>query len=115
MMLTRQEIFDKAWSGLEFQGFRRSATSAGCAYRGDGGLRCALGWLIPDERYHHSLEGRGVGEPEVLNATGISHEDADFAIALQGVHDFARGATEMERRLLAFARKHDLAIPGERP
>lgn len=28
-----------------------------CAYRGEGGLRCAVGFIIPDELYNPNIEG----------------------------------------------------------
>lgn len=31
-----------------------------CQYRGDCGTKCAVGWLIPDEYYTPSMEGKGV-------------------------------------------------------
>lgn len=31
-----------------------------CAYRGDGGLKCAVGCLIPDEMYSKDFEHNGV-------------------------------------------------------
>ena len=39
-----------------------------CAYRGDRGLMCAIGCLIPDERYHPKLENRTVWDREVASA-----------------------------------------------
>ena len=59
-----QEIFDHVVPLLFAQG-KRSMYHDGngeltCAYRGDGGLRCAVGFLIPDELYYEDLEGRDV-------------------------------------------------------
>lgn len=35
-------------------------TDRSCAYRGDGGLKCAVGCLITDEAYDPAIEGQGV-------------------------------------------------------
>ncbi|MGG7519432.1 hypothetical protein ACQ3G6_16250, partial [Allorhizobium undicola] len=55
---TRQEIFDVVYRGLQEQGFRRSENNYRCAYRSSEGLKCAVGQLIPDERYSADLEGK---------------------------------------------------------
>lgn len=33
--------------------------SGGCWYRGEGGMKCAVGCLIPDEAYSDNIEGAG--------------------------------------------------------
>lgn len=57
--MTNQEIFDKVATHLLSQGKRSALGGVGCAYRGDGGLQCAIGCLIPDELYRYELEGWG--------------------------------------------------------
>lgn len=115
-MCTRQEIFDIAWTGLKSQGFERSLSdvASGCAYRGEDGLRCAIGWCIPDKKYNRRLEGRGADDPDVLEAAGIDERDSDFADDLQVCHDFEDTPSGVEEALRNFAREHDLTIPGER-
>ena len=39
-----------------------------CRYRGDNGTMCAVGCLIPDERYDISLEGFSAGHHSILGA-----------------------------------------------
>ena len=54
------EVFNKVEANLLAQGvrsIRKSLISDMCAYRGAGGLRCAVGCLIKDEAYHKGLEG----------------------------------------------------------
>ena len=64
-MLTNQEIFDKALFGIRGQGYQRSVSDFGCAYRGHNGLKCAVGHCIDDEtamlwdekfKYHNGLD-----------------------------------------------------------
>jgi hypothetical protein len=95
MTLTRQEIFDKVATHLLTQG-RRSMNEAGisCAYRGEDGLKCAIGVLIPDDQYKPSFEGYSVdggfhGET-ILNAANVAWDDRHFAGELQGIHDKVR-------------------------
>ena len=54
------EVFNKVEAHLLAQGvksIRKSLKQDMCAYRGAGGLRCAVGCLIKDEFYHEGLEG----------------------------------------------------------
>ena len=53
------EVFNKVEAHLLAQGvrsIRKSLIQDMCAYRGAGGLRCAVGCLIKDEAYHKGLE-----------------------------------------------------------
>ena len=53
------EVFNKVEAHLLAQSvrsIRKSLISDMCAYRGAGGLRCAVGCLIKDEAYHKGLE-----------------------------------------------------------
>jgi len=112
--LNRQQLFDNAWNGLKSQGFVQCANDEGdCKYRGDNGMRCGIGWSIPDERYSRSLEGRGVEERVVLLAASIRPFNQDFAGDLQNCHDNSYSPADMQARFIALAEKHRLTIPGE--
>ena len=54
------EVFNKVEEHLLSQGERSVKFLDMCAYRGAGGLRCAVGCLIKDEFYHEGLEGLGM-------------------------------------------------------
>lgn len=66
---TMQHIFDTVVSSLIQQG--KGSVQKGsvqtdsdgyilnCMYRGEGGTRCAIGWLIADDRYSPSFERTG--------------------------------------------------------
>lgn len=115
-MLTRQEMFDKAWIGLKSQGFEQSLDEDGdtCVYRGEAGRKCAIGWCIPDDKYHVGLEKQSpFNSGELRRAAGIADADARFASELQGVHDNSRSPAEMLLQIRAFAAEHNLTIPGE--
>lgn len=59
-----REIFETVKAHLLAQKCRSMAgpdrlpTTFGCAYRGDGGRKCAVGVLIPDALYFQELEGK---------------------------------------------------------
>lgn len=101
-MLDRQEVFNTVYTKLREQGKRSivlEGTRQRCMYRGEGGTRCAIGHLIPDELYSEELEGQTVGQicsdpekaniVEVLNKVfgEITELDIHFLNALQFAHD----------------------------
>ena len=53
------EVFNKVEAHLLAQGVKsiRKQSEYMCAYRGTGGLSCAVGCLIKDEAYNKGLEG----------------------------------------------------------
>lgn len=105
--MTMQQVFDIAAPALLAQGkesMRRRNPDAEddfsiglvCAYRGDNGLKCAIGHIIPDSIYNVDMEGRAVMEvytmyPEfktLLTGEGEWEVNmASFLEALQSVHD----------------------------
>ena len=56
--LDRQGIYRHVRRHLLEQGRCSTRPNVGCAYRGEGGAACAVGCLIPDERYSDDLEGK---------------------------------------------------------
>lgn len=98
--MTNQEIFDTVYEGLKAQGCG-SANSAGCAYKGENGTKCAVGWLIPDEVYTEDIESTGIRcqrdrasrsptEIETLMCDlGYTSSQLDLLSALQTAHDCA--------------------------
>jgi hypothetical protein len=128
-MLTRQEMFDRAWTGLKGQGFiicdsnnipaLKKMNIPGCLYDDGEGHRCAWGWVDPEGT---SLATRGsylFGGVDVLMRKGIglaaqlNLKDLSFAQALQGAHDGAYTPEDMEASLRRVAREWGLTIPGE--
>ena len=84
-----QTWFDTAARGLLAQG-QRSRKLGFCAYRGDDGKKCAIGFLIPDDRYEVGMELDGsvrINERvrRVLDIT--SERESAFLNHLQVIHD----------------------------
>jgi hypothetical protein len=114
----KQDAFNRAVSGLASQGFQRSTRSVSnwCAYRGDGGKRCAVGWLIPDGAYSSKIEGDSASQEDVLDALKVPLDDADaifFLGRLQKAHDNAPTPDVMRERLIRLALNECLTIPAE--
>ena len=117
--MTAQEVFDKVYWHLLRQG-RRSMLEHEkgeiCAYRGEGGTKCAVGCLIPDDAYSPSMEGLGVhqlrrsGDNNPLTAIGLEH----FYLlrSLQSVHD-RDDPSIWRRQLKRVANAFSLEVPTE--
>jgi hypothetical protein len=84
--MTNREMFAKVKNHLLTQK-KRSEGTGFCLYRGPNGLKCAIGILIPDSKYHPSLEGRVCRTPEVMAAAELEKENLELARNLQHVHD----------------------------
>jgi hypothetical protein len=122
---TWQEMFDRAWTGLDAQGWEPSTngkldTEMVCVYLSPDGKRCAYGHVDP--------EGTGGLEPDSLLtvdvlrersigiAAMLNREDVEFAVRLQGCHDEAaigvQGREDMKQNMLKLAREFGLTVPG---
>ncbi len=79
-MMTLRETFDKVKAHLLAQNCRsRMPDDSMCAYRGVNGTACAVGCLIPDEKYSPMIEGRNVTQ---LIAAGMLPDVAVTKTAL---------------------------------
>lgn len=129
MYHTRQEVFDAAVKGLASQGFERSMSkhidtlTEVCAYRGEGGLKCSIGHLIPDEAYDPSIEGFGISLLVEKSSGQFSREvdymfdfgefDSHFLGRLQSAHDIGETPAKMVERLRMLAIDEGLMYPDE--
>ena len=91
--MNHQEAFDIAARHLLVQGKRSLTSDGACAYRGEGGLKCAIGALIPDDQYDPKMENWEVGIiltesfcPPILKSQDLKE---DFLQDMQGIHDAA--------------------------
>lgn len=116
-MITRQEMFNRAWNGLKAQGWQRSYDGDRCVYVHPSGLRCAWGHV------DQSLTDKFNGEGDVYYLSSSSHEslaselngaDLDFAAQLQFAHDHA-DERPMEGAMRSLAFEYGLTIPDEAP
>jgi hypothetical protein len=51
---------------------------------------CAIGCLIPENRYHHDMEGIEANDSRIMRAAGVDPHDptmASFLDRLQDIHD----------------------------
>ena len=57
--MSLQKMFDTAAVGMLRQG-KKSIKNGDCQYRGSGGCKCAVGFLIPDDLYSPAIEGASI-------------------------------------------------------
>jgi hypothetical protein len=92
---SKQETFDIVARALAAQGRPSrqegpdSPAGGRCAYRGDGGTKCAAGWLIPDDVYSPDMEGHFATSPEIADVLAAEGHDYHLAEDLQDAHDAA--------------------------
>lgn len=99
--MIRDEFLDKCLGALVKvvdQGRPSINDDTTCMYRGLGGARCAVGWMIPDEHYLPEMEGKPVmisryKEQDlmtcrIVEAAGAMEEDEVQLLSdLQDAHD----------------------------
>jgi len=99
-MSINQKLFEIASNHLIQQNAKSiSTTSNGefkkglCLYRGDNGLKCAIGSLIGDEHYNKGIEGLDIGPGNIMSLISATHGvapeevDVEMLFTLQDIHD----------------------------
>ncbi|UAV84634.1 hypothetical protein PHB09_139 [Pseudomonas phage PHB09] len=86
---TAQEVFDQVSQHMLRQGARSKQAFNGCAYRGDGGLKCAAGCLISDEEYNSGMDNNpeGTGWVSLKERGEVPKEHFHLISRLQKLHD----------------------------
>ena len=118
--MTDQQAFNKAVRHTLKQGKRSTtnvlrydgSTYERCAYRGDGGLKCSFGVLIPDEEYYALLEGKS--STKIINSghvRSVMHLNPDLFRDVQVVHDKFL-PHEWEAKFRAIANDFGLTFPN---
>jgi hypothetical protein len=109
--MTEQEVFDKVAEHLLTQNAQSLGPSSTkpngmCAYRGNNGLMCAAGCLIPDDKYKTKMEEFGW---DVLVKSGrVPSSNFEMLIVrLQNLHDNFP-VVEWKKKLKAIAEQHNL-------
>ena len=92
--LNKQQVFDQIAEHLLTQSSKshqsfNNCEKYRCAYRGDEGLKCAIGALIPDEEYKPGMETKAVASlaVEFFPSPLIDKSTTDFLQTFQTIHD----------------------------
>lgn len=109
---SEQQAFTYVWKRVLNQGKPSKVRVEGCLYRGPGGLRCAVGWLLPDEYYTPDLEGL---IPTEAGFPDLGY-DPKFLVKLQYCHDDAssdesRFCELFKTKMAHLARSRGLSCP----
>jgi hypothetical protein len=117
MITEETQLLDAIEDAMARQGWRRAVVNGGlCAYRTDDGRGCAIGCLIPAERYSERFEGAGMqlvrGESaaatnlrlEIFAAAGIHPSLMHIAATVQRVHDKAFTDAEWKANFATYRR-----------
>ena len=104
--MNKQEVFDKVSSSLLAQNAKSKSFISRCAYRGDDGMKCGIGFLIADEHYDNSFENKPVtndGVKAALYASGVDYCKMSILLQeLQETHDrFTTESWKPQLRVLA--------------
>lgn len=102
--MTFDDMVDDAIFNLLVQGKKsmsrdRSGSPEGCVYRSREGLKCIVGWMIPDDKYTPGMDvggdtGTGVADNELVLTVlreqlddNLTADRISFLNSLQRVHD----------------------------
>lgn len=113
MTVTTQDLFDRVVNHLLAQNCQSVATDGTCTYRGENGLKCAVGCLIDDAYYSAALEYSSPHADEVAEAIGqsigrpITADEAALLNRLQDIHD-SRPVDEWPKHLRTAANLSEL-------
>jgi hypothetical protein len=111
--LTQQEAFDRMVRGLAAQGWQQASQGwdSACRYRTYSGLKCAIGQLIPDEKYDVEMEGRS--PYVVLRQAGfeVVPRFGSFLDRCQSEHDGPYTPFEIYTRFRKLAQMFGLDFP----
>jgi len=105
--MTKQEIFDTAVIGVLKQGGPSLDVKGKCAYRGEDGMKCAVGFLISDKdgAFYDSLDDSDVCSLVDLGYLMELDEHKSILAVLQATHDFPRLPEFFVEGFLARARE----------
>jgi hypothetical protein len=118
---SRQEAFDIAYKGIIEQGGPSwDINTSSCRYRTKNGRKCAIGHLIPDNKYSEEFEN-GQADHVLEQIYTIRDGDHQFYCYLQRVHDVILEGKEgisdgeflyeFSIRMSDFAERYNLAFP----
>jgi len=104
---TMKQVFDFIVAKILAQG-RPSQKNYSCVYRGENNLRCAAGWVLPDEDYDPSINGAAISSDffqYTVTAHWLKRGSPYYRLirALQADHDEASLTTEFIKNFVNLA------------
>ena len=106
--MTEQETFDIVVRHLLAQGCKSYGLfECGCMYRNPGGMKCAVGALIPDDMYDLGIEGLRADKPAISRILLKLGHNVALCRELQIIHDHFC-TMEWHDKLRLLAEQHGL-------
>lgn len=105
-MPTKQETFDTIVAHLRKQN-ARSTSGFGCKYRGPNGRKCAVGILIPDDKYKQDMEQCNCDIVHIATLLEQLGHDVPLCRDMQTVHDHFN-IPDWESHFRVIAEKHNI-------
>jgi len=122
--ITAQQAFETAVNGLYAQGQLSTNSVNDCLYRSPEGLKCGVGFLIPDEVYQEGFEDQSAsdifGVPAIKELFDPKVTETFLESIQRDLHDqfvfatYHKGLPYKEwliNRAKDFARIHNLTLP----
>ena len=111
MPKTLQTVFNIVSTHLLTQGMKSRNAFGTCAYRGENGMKCAAGALIPDDQYKPEIEN--VLWTDLVSEKIVSRRFVNEIAELQQIHDLGDSDPEecvagWKKKLIKFAKKNML-------
>lgn len=112
-MLTRQDIYNRVKKHLLEQNAVAMHDSGNCAYLGDGGKKCAIGCMIPADKYEPRFEGLPFTGDEIrpvleeVMGRPMDDDDNTLFTALMYCHDNIK-VSVWDKELYAIATRNGL-------
>lgn len=107
-----QKIFNKVVNHLRTQGVQALAPTGSCYYKvPHSKLKCAVGCLIPSNKYNRSIEGSAVNQRPVYSMLGLKSVSKKIAFLreIQNIHD-ENTPDKWEELFAKFAKKYKLKL-----
>lgn len=111
--MTKQEVFDTVKAHLLAQGDQATVDGECVYWDRNHDMKCAVGCLIPEDKYREEIEGHGVNELNnfLEEACGINAYDTDvitLLMDLQYIHDAFYDVEQWKEELEKLKETYDL-------
>jgi hypothetical protein len=111
-MLSKQEMFNRAYLGLRSQGFVRCVNKEGYCRYSDNGKHCSWGWVDQNLDENRTGSVYNLNRMHIGEASLLDDEHLKFANDLQNAHDHADEPNIMKSDLHSLAITYNLKVPN---
>jgi hypothetical protein len=109
-MKSHQETFNLLYESMLKQGCLGKDLYDTPQYKQENGLKCAVGHLITNDKYHEGLERTLCVQALVSEILYDENYDVNFVYELQKIHDNSYNFDEYKSRMIKFANSRGIEI-----